>query len=86
MKYICIWGDNCGVIQALEFTSDSDNQALTGIIGRCREEYIVSDSDTIRDELLAVPKMMIREDFTRFNLGLVPDSTGLNIISAYKID
>lgn len=86
MKYICIWRDNCGVIQATEFTADNDDQALNGLIERCRSEYVVPDRTKISGQLLVVPEMLIREDFSRFQLGPITAENSNEITGAFKID
>jgi phosphoglycolate phosphatase-like HAD superfamily hydrolase len=86
MKYICIWRDNCNVIQATEFTSDSDGQAVSGLVERCRAEYVISDSAKISSPLLVVPEILIREDFSRFRLGVVTAENSHEITGAFKID
>lgn len=86
MKYICIWRDNCGVVQATEFVSENDDQAVRGLIEKCRSEYVIPDSTKISSPLLVVPEILIREDFSRFRLGVVTAENSHEITGAFKID
>lgn len=83
MKYLCVWRDNCGVLQSTEFSAGGDREALSGLIERCRGQYAVPEGVTFSDPLLVIPEMLIREDFSRSSLGIVPSSNGMGIVGAY---
>ena len=82
MKYICIWRDNCNVVQATEFAADNDKQALEGLIERCRSEYVVPDITKIDGLLLVVPEILIREDLSQVRLRVVTAENSHEIIGA----
>jgi hypothetical protein len=67
MKYICLFRDPGGGIQAVDFSSDSDSEALAGILGRCESGVSVAPEAKI-DGLVVWPLWLIREDMSRERL------------------
>ena len=64
MKYICIFKDPGGGVQAFDFDSENERTALRGLLDRCVSEVNVTDGAII-DELVVWPMWLIREDMTR---------------------
>ena len=68
MKYICIWRDNCGGVQATSYESDNDEAAMTGLIDRCRSVVQIGEGAKIGTKIIVLPHLLIREDMTGLQL------------------
>lgn len=68
MIYTCEWRDNCNVPHAFDFESDNDDDAILGLIERCRSRISISNPDQITDPIIVRPTLLTREDGASFAL------------------
>lgn len=79
MKYICVFRDVCGVVQAFDFLAENDKDAITGLLDKCRAQIQVSEGARI-DRLHVLPEVLIREDMKFSQLNLRRDERGEEFI------
>ena len=63
MKFVCIFKDPGGGVQAVAFDSESEASALDGLIDRCVAEVNVAPN-AVNDGLIIWPLWIIREDMS----------------------
>ena len=79
MKYICVFRDPCGAVQAFDFLAENDRDAVVGLIAKCREQVKVTEGARI-DHLTVFPEVLIREDMTFSQIALRTGDQGREYI------
>ena len=74
MKFVCVFKDPGGGVQAVAFDSESEATALDGLIDRCVAEVEVAPG-SVNDGVIVWPLWLIREDMTAERIARVGSGT-----------
>lgn len=80
MKYVCIWTDPIGTVTATRFEASGDDEAVNGLIDRCRSKINIP-KEGLGAKLRVNPALLMREDFSTFMLSVILDDDGNEVLS-----